>query len=194
MQRPIVVLGILATLNFACRDSGNPVLPESLVEQIPIDPPGDPGLVPGLVSFGFSDTVKLPFVETFLANLGLTVLNLHADSAFTMWIQVDSGKVDEKISALLLDSTVAWAEQRGYDGGDPEKEYIIVRFNGTSSIENALGLIASLPGVSWKKTIASPWWVVVAVEIGTERQWINTLKAYTFLIWVEVIPVIRVDD
>jgi hypothetical protein len=179
---------LTALLLYCCNDIGSPVQETSPIAPPvvpPVVPPVGPNYVPGQVVIGFVDSVNYSFIVSFVASLELTPISIHADSAFTMWIQVDSGEVNTHIATLLLDPTVVWAEQRGFDGGDPDKAYIIVRFRGLTTTDRALALIASIHGLSWKKTLPDPRTALVRVKVGQEQQWIDTLKTLPFVKWAD---------
>lgn len=151
-------------------------------------PPIDQYYVPGEVVVGFADSLNYTFINSFVTSLNLTPIDIAADSSFSVWIQVDSGQVSDHITRLEADSAVAWAQQRGYpfDDRDTQKAYIIARFRGTVSETYAIALIENIHGLTWKSTLFSPRWAVIAVPIGHEQQWIDILEQYPCVQYAEL--------
>jgi hypothetical protein len=129
---------------------------------------------------------------SFIDALRLEPINIYADSSFTVWIQVDSGRVDQHLARLQQDSAVVWADQRGYEGGDPQKSYLLASFRGTVREAYALALITSIEGLSWKKTLVSPRIALIKVDVGQERQWVDSLQTYPFILWAELDYIITI--
>jgi len=140
----------------------------------------------------FIDSVDYPYIVSFFSRLNLEPVFISADSAFTMWIQVDSGEVPTQIARLLLDSTIVWAEQTGFDGGDPDKAYIIAHFRGITTIDRARALIASMDGLSWKQTKVITRLAVARVEVGQEQHWVDSLKVMPAVKWADLVRIIYI--
>jgi hypothetical protein len=172
---------ILTSFGLSCSDLGDPKRYTN-----PIGLPDSLNYVPGRVIVGFVDSVNFQFIASFISGLNLEPINIQADSAFSVWIQVESGDVNQHLARLQQDSAVLWADQRGYEGGDPEKSYLLARFRGTVKPEYAVALINSVGGLSWKRTIFSPRSALIKVQIGREQQWIDSLKTYPFVRWAEL--------
>jgi len=181
MKSASFFLIILTSLALSCSDLGDPKLYSN-----PTGPPDSLNYVPGRVIVGFVASVNFQFIASFISGLNLEPLNIQADSAFSVWIQVDSGEVNQYLVKLQQDSAVLWADQRGYEGGDPQKSYLLARFRGTVKPEYALALINSVGGISWKRTVFSPRSALIKVQIGQEQQWIDSLKTYPFVTWAEL--------
>jgi len=175
-----ILLAIFITFFIvSCSNSTNPV--NSNIDNgeiIPFLP------VPGQVAAGFADTSNYSSIEFFLQQLKLTVVSIDADSSFTFWVQVYSGEIDKHLEWLSQNREIAWAQQSGYSK-DPQKEYIILHFMAGTSVEFAKNLINSKKGLKVKDTICSPRSGVVEVKIGTEQQWIDSLKTFSFVKWAE---------
>jgi hypothetical protein len=199
MKSPLVNLAIIfiASILLSCNNIGerksetNPIRPPSTP-----NPPGSLTYVPGQVVVGFVDSVKYYFILSFINGLNLTPMNIDADSSFGVWIQVDSGKVSDFLARLQRDSAIAWADQRGYPmgDGDPQKEYLLAHFRGTVTVDYALALIHSIPGISWKMTLLSPPSAVVRVPIGQEARWIDSLKTFSFVRWADLNHIAWITD
>ena len=181
MKSASFFLIILTSLALSCSDLGDPKLYSN-----PTGPPDSLNYVPGRVIVGFVASVNFQFIASFISGLNLEPLNIQADSAFSVWIQVDSGEVNQYLVKLQQDSAVLWADQRGYEGGDPQKSYLLARFRGTVKPEYAVALINSIVGISWKRTVFSPRSALIKVQIGQEQQWIDSLKTYPFVTWAEL--------
>ena len=171
----------LTSFALSCSDLGDPKRYTS-----PTGPPDPLNHVPGRVIVGFVTSVDFQFIASFISELNLEPLNIQADSAFSVWIQVDLGDVNQYLAKLEQDSAVLWADQRGYEGGDPQKSYLLARFRGTVKPEYAVALINSIVGISWKRTVFSPRSALIKVQIGREQQWIDSLKTYPFVTWAEL--------
>lgn len=152
----------------------------------PIEPPAEQIYVPGEVAVGFVDTINYAFIVSFVRSLKLEPIEIDADSAFSMWMRVDSGNVTDVITRLQQDPAVAWAQQRGYEGGDPQKAYLLAHFLGTVDTTYALELIGSIKGVSWVQTIHPPRIASIKVPEGQEIAWIAYLETYPFVRWAEL--------
>jgi hypothetical protein len=197
MKPPVfsLVVIFIASMLLSCNDIGEP-RPETN-PLIPIKPPNTPGrpiYAAGQVAVGFVDSVNYPFIFSFINGLNLTPININADSSFSVWIQVDSGKVSDLLARLQQDSAIAWADQRGYpmDDGDPQKEYLLAHFRGTVTVDYALALIRSIPGISWKKTLFSSRSALIGVPVGQETRWVDSLKTFSFVRWAELNYIIRI--
>jgi hypothetical protein len=178
-----------ASILLSCNDIGEPKPETNPIKPIkPPNTPGEPIYAPGQVVVGFADSVNYPFIFSFIKGLNLTPINIDADSSFSVWIQVDSGRVSDLLGRLQQDSAVAWADQRGYpmDDGDPQKEYLLAHFRGTVNVDYALALIRSVPGISWKKTLFSSRSAVIGVPVGQETRWVDSLKTFSFVRWAEL--------
>ena len=99
-----------------------------------------------------------------------------------MEINVDSGSVNKYIELFSNESSVVYAIQgsTSYPGA-PSNQYLMVRFKGSYSVQYALNLIHSIPGLSWIKTWYSPKDALLKVSIGQEQHWIDSLKTYPFI-------------
>ena len=191
MKTHVILLVLLAMIGLSCTDAGNPVQEASPGEHL-FFPPGGPNYVSGEVILSFNDSVNYSFIVLFFSRLNLEPVFINADSAFTMWIQVDSGEVAAQVARLLLDSTVIWAEQTGFDGGDPDKPYILAHFRGITTTDRARALIGSIGGLSWKQTMVSMRLAVAKVEVGQEQHWVDSLKVMPAVKWAELVQIIYV--
>lgn len=137
--------------------------------------------VPAEVVVGFVDTVNYAFVRSFISDMKLTEIPMYRDTSFYCWIQVDSGTADQYIESLQKFSAIHWAVEENFDRGDPSKSYIFARFRDTVRIEDALTLIRSIKGISWKQTEWNPIFVLLSVKPGQENLWIKRFKTYPFI-------------
>jgi hypothetical protein len=169
----------------SCSGTNNPIEPIALIEYRA-----------GEVIVGFPESVDYKFIRSFINELKLTALSISADSSFAMWIQVDSGQIQNHMYRLQQDTAVAWADQRGYPfdlDRDPSKNYILTQFRGTIKINYALSLIQSIAGLSWKKTLLPGRSALIGVPIGKELFWINVLKKYSFVKYAELNSITHVN-
>lgn len=191
MKFPVfsLVVIFIALMLLSCNDIGEPTSEANPITPIrPPNTPVGPLYVPGQVVVGFVDSVNYPFILSFINGLSLRPININADSSFSMWIQVDSGRVSDFLARLQRDSAIVWADQGGYpmDDGDLQKAYLLAHFQGTVTVEYALALIRSIPGISWKKTLLSSRTAVVGVPVGQETRWVDSLKTFSFVRWAEL--------
>ena len=151
--------------------------------------------VPGQITIGFADTVSLASAKKFIAQQGLEPINLQFNTMISMWAEIDSGTAADHITRLKADSTVLWAEKRGYNETDkkPNKEYLLIQFNLRASEKSANRLIGALDGITIKKLNAKPKWGVIAVREGQEQFWIEKLRAFPFVRYVERNAVAKID-
>ncbi len=151
--------------------------------------------VPGQLTIGFADTVTLASAKEFIAKQGLEPINLQFNSMLSMWVEIDSGTAEAHIRRLKADPTVLWAEKRGYAEADqkPNKEYLLIQFNLRASEASAKKLVDSQGGVAVKKVNSMPKWGVVAVPEGQEQMWIEKLRAFPFVRYVERNAVAKID-
>jgi len=178
---------ILVLLIVSCKDAG-----DSPQASNPNEPIQTGKYVPGHVSVGFIDSVNYSFISNFFQTLNLEPTNIYADSSFGVWIRMDSGNVSHLVARLEQDSAIMWADQRGYEGGDPLKAYLLIQFRGTVGPDYALQLIRSIQGISWQKIVMSSRMAFIKVEIGQENRWIDSLKTYPFVTWAELDYIIHV--
>jgi hypothetical protein len=190
-MKSTLVLSVAAAISvtlLSCGDMGEPVW--ATARGFPYGP----FHVPGQVVIGFVDSVNAPFIVSFIDGLHLRPIWIAADSAFSVWIQVDSGTVSEHMARLQQDSALAWVQERGYSGGDPGKTCLLARFNGAVTVGHALALIQSIPGLSWKSTILTPRSALVEVEVGQEEHWVDLLKAYPFVKYADLNRIFYILD
>jgi hypothetical protein len=135
----------------------------------------------GQVMVEFQDSVNYLFIRSFINEFKLTPIIINADSSFSMWIQVDSGQVNNYLTRLQQDTAVVRADQRDYYQGDPQKVYILSYFKGTVKINYALALIHSIGGISWKATTISERFALIGVPIGQEQFWASVFLRFSFV-------------
>lgn len=168
---------ILILLCVSCSESDNPLtLPKPVIHY-----PTSPGFVTGEVSVEFQDSVNAVFIRSFINDFKLTPINITADSSFSVWIQVDSGQVNNYFHQIQQDTAVVRADLRNYNLGDPQKLYIIAYFKGTVKINYALSLIHSIGGISWKATNISMRLALIGVPIGQEQFWASVFMRFSFV-------------
>ena len=192
MKKQIIFIILITCLVISCSKSEIPTNPSEIDEGLVVPLVS----VPGQVSVGFADSVNYVFINSFLKELDLTPIHISADSSFTFWVQVDSGETNKQLSLLLQNPKIAWADQRGYpfEDRDIQKEYILIHFSGEISVKDAHNIINSTKGLKWKKTLVPPRSARIKVTIGSEKQWIDSLKKYSFVSWADITHVTRISD
>jgi hypothetical protein len=185
-MKNIFIVFFLSSIAFLTISCDNPEDPNKGTDHN--RPVGNPEYAPGQVVASFNDTTDYGFIRSFFTNIHLSPISINADSTVSVWIQVDSGNVNDYLTRLQHDSTVSWADHRGYplSDGDASKAYILVQFKNTIKINYAQSLIQSINGISWKKLLISPRSALLEVPIGQENKWIDSLKTYTFIRYAEL--------
>ncbi|MBN1696734.1 MAG: dockerin type I repeat-containing protein [Spirochaetales bacterium] len=127
-----------------------------------------PLYVPGEIIVGFLDEVTLEEADELVASFDLE-WEQHFPESFSIWLEVD-GDPDYYSELLESYSIVAWAELRGYSGGESGKTYIIAHITGTEA--EAEALIGSIEALLIVEYVVANKWGLVDVPVGEESEWI----------------------
>lgn len=138
---------------------------------IPSGSPAPGSYIEGEILVGFENYVSLDQADAVVKSYGLN-WTPNFPIIFSYWAKVISGTASDYILDLESSNLVNWAAQRGYTGGLPGVEYILISFNGSATPQIALELINSFAGLEPVELITIPRTGKIYVPSGEELLWI----------------------